>query len=454
MKKMLLFALLFALLPVFLHAQADFATGLHATRTGLEHWYSSGLFHLTGIPFSNLGCKGCHGPSNADGSSYQGSYAPSCVDCHPSGTFDKNALVQEQCLGCHVRQKTEIDLPGYSDVHRSAGLKCWDCHRASEIHGDGSPYLSLLDTGAIKTDCSDCHSSLPARHANNDPHNGALHCTACHTETVISCYSCHFESQVDAGKDRAFRTIDGFIFLLNRAKDGKVGTGTFQSITYAGKSFVAFAPSHSHIITGSGRRCVACHQNLGGKVPAIEQYNNTARIKIASWNSSDSSLDWIRGVIPLPVDYMTTVSMDFLSYNGSTTDPVVSTKNWSLVSGSWDAQHLLFGTPLTREQMTRLGFALTDAGSTAQPLDLNLWEITPHPVTGPATIKFRLPAQATVSLKLYDQRGRIVRTLSSSVQEAGVHTWTYELSGLPAGLYYCVLIAGQQQRVRKMLVLR
>jgi hypothetical protein len=420
----------------------------------MEHWYTSGFFQLSGIPYGSLSCGGCHGPTDADGNPYAGSYAPACIDCHPGGTFDKNALSQDQCLGCHSRQKTEIGLAAYADVHREHGLKCWDCHRASEIHGDGTEYVSVLEAGALKTDCVDCHATLPAGHESNDPHAGALHCSACHTESVISCYSCHFESQVQAGVNRPQRVIDGFVLLVNREKDGKVGTGTFLGVTYEGKSFAAFAPYHGHLVTSAGRHCPACHQNMGGQVEAIAQYNATGRIRLATWDAASGMLDWLRGVIPLPADYASSVSMDFLRYDGDVRDPVALSANWSLVSPSWDGQHMLFGSPLSPGQMEKLGFVLTATDDLTHPGDIALLGIAPNPARDAATIRYRLPVRATVSLLLFDRAGRCVRAIESVTRDAGTYSHRTDARDLPAGMYFCVLEACGQRVVHKLLVLR
>ena len=114
--------------PVLALAQpANFGTSLHATRAGKNYWYSAangGYEALTNIPIEQLGCIECHGPTDADGNPYPAEFpGASCIDCHNSTDM---AVSQDQCYGCHGRQATEVKL-GISDVHRDAGLVCWDC---------------------------------------------------------------------------------------------------------------------------------------------------------------------------------------------------------------------------------------------------------------------------------------------------------------------------------------
>ncbi len=445
---------LFLLATVDAAAQADFPTSLHATRAGMAHWYDQGFKLLTGLDIAELGCTSCHGPADADGNAYTGAYQPTCVDCHPSGNFSRSALRQERCFGCHDRQATEIDA-GLPDVHRSAGLQCWDCHKATEIHGDGIVRNSFLEIGGLTTDCSDCHVNLPAGHASNDPHGGKLHCTSCHTSTVISCYNCHFESQVEQRIKRPKEVISGFVLLVNRDKDGKVGTGSFQSMTYQGKSFAAFGPSHSHTIMKQGRRCAVCHFNMGGQNEAIAVYNSTGRIPLASWNAGDSTLSWMKGVIPMPVDYQRAVTMDFLTYNGNAADPAGESKNWSRIGTQWDAAHMLFATPLTPVQMEKLGFVLASVSRLdGAAEEYSLQQNHPNPFIGATTIRYSISHEAAVQLTVHDALGRCVKSVFTGRQRAGNYEATLDARGLEPGVYFCRLQADGAFRTTKMLLLR
>ncbi len=376
MKKLVLLLLgcvvLVAVLPCF--SQVDFLNSLHATRYGKTFWYSAdtsltgaampGFEQFTNIPITDdrLGCLGCHPEDNLDasGDPYPVPYpGASCKDCH---AIKYNFVVEEdQCYGCHTRQRTVTEKLNYADVHRDAEnpLKCWDCHDQTEFHGDGVAYKSIFEPGAIKVSCADCHSESTGTmpdHSSYDPHNGKLDCDACHMKSELVCYNCHFESQVEAQLKRPKQPIHDFIILGNNKKTGKVSGIGFQSLTYQGKAFVAFGPAHSHTITAQGRICSDCHANMGGQLEAIQQYNSTGEIKFAWWNDSDSTLSWIHGVIPFPEDFESSFKMDFLTYNGNPDDPVTSSKNWSAIGKDQpDGYQLLFAEPLTTEQMRKLG---------------------------------------------------------------------------------------------------
>jgi hypothetical protein len=339
-----------------------FPISLHATRAGKAHWYGAangGFEKWTGIGIERLGCKDCHGATNADGEPYPMPYpGPSCVDCHASAD---NAVRQNQCLGCHGRQSAEALRMKLPDVHRDAGMVCWDCHTGDDLHGDGTTYPSLLAAGAIKADCSDCHpdDALPEEHVEHDPHEGAVHCTSCHSKTVISCYNCHLESQAEGGVKRAMQEISDFVMLVNRSKDGAVHPASFQSLTHGGNAFVAFGPYTPHATTRQGRSCGECHVNQGeAGNAAISHYNSTGEIRFVSWNADKRTLEWMRGVVPIPEDYRTTLKMEFMTFNGDpASKPGPNAGAWSPIGkDTWDGSQMFFATPLTREQMTALGF--------------------------------------------------------------------------------------------------
>ena len=142
-------------LPTASPAQSDFDTSLHATRAGKAYWYAAengGFEAFTGIPIAVLGCQECHGPTDANGNAYEGPYpGMDCHDCHATDT--DWSVSQSQCYGCHGRQRMEAFGLGLTDVHRDAGMVCWDCHSDGDLHGDGTEYISMLEPGATDADC-------------------------------------------------------------------------------------------------------------------------------------------------------------------------------------------------------------------------------------------------------------------------------------------------------------
>jgi len=462
--------LLFLIISCFIVSEISaqpqfFSSSLHKNRSGKPYWYNTvqnggtgGFEILTGVPMThpNMGCVQCHGSNDANGNPYS-TYDPSCSDCHKTDmTVDQN-----QCFTCHSRQGAEITVHLYSDVHRTADMKCWACHKSQDMHGDGTTYNSMLEPGAVKAACEDCHiagtTTLPS-HASWDPHNGKLDCDACHAQAVISCYNCHFESQVEHHLKRPKQQIKDFVILGNITKKGKVGVLSFQSLSYQGHTWVAMAPYHPHNIKKEGRVCTDCHANFGGQIDAISDYNADGIMQFAKWNSSDSTLTWLKKIVPLPMDYKRSFKMDFITFNGDPGSPVVASKNWSFVKGEADGFQLMYATPLSVEQMQKLGFNTTwvsvEEKTNEIPNGFSLEQNYPNPFNPSTTIKYSIPEVSFVSLKVYDAIGNLVETILEKEQNSGVYTVQFDGTKLASGIYYYQIKTPKFTQTKKLMLLK
>jgi hypothetical protein len=379
-KLILLLSTIFVMGYIFpILSQANFSTSLHALRGGKPYFYNKvenggtvGFETLTNVSIAGLGCVQCHDATDANGVAYPSPYVPGCADCHATNTAPfPGPVTQTDCLGCHGREAAVINL-GLADVHRTAGKTCMFCHKDNDMHGNGTTYNSMFESGAITADCSNtgCHEGHIHTNPSVDPHAGKLHCTSCHSSTNLACYNCHFETVVATSNHlrRAQRQIKDFVFLVNRTKDNKVHTASFQSLSYQGQTWVTIGPSSAHTIVKTGARtCVDCHQNFGGNIPAITDYNADGIMKFGTWNTSDSTLSWTKGIIPIPSDWLRSFKLDYITYNGNTSDPLVLSKNWSLIDDVTDGSHMLYATPLTNSQMAKIGM---DTSWTVVPVEL------------------------------------------------------------------------------------
>lgn len=84
---------------------------------------------------------------------------------------------------------------------------------------------------------------------------------------------------------------------------------------------------------------------------------------------------------------------------------------------------------------------------------------SPSPAQVSSTLRYALPRTADVTLVIYDSSGRRVRILVHGTRTAGEHAEKWDLSddsghGAGAGIYFAQLTAGDQNLVRRIVVMR
>ncbi len=309
-----------------------FLSSLHYTAKGMGYWYdkaNGGLEIISGVPYSNLGCKNCH--------------VPGCDRCHKAEkdkTFkysSEAAKNQTMCLECHAREQAIIGIDRAAkqeDVHFAKGMKCMDCHSSREMHGDGKEYVSLKEPGAMDTKCEKCHSSVKPTDSHK-VHGGKLDCKACHVRHVVSCTNCHFDTLVKEGK-RVAIPVSGWVFLINY--EGKVTSATMQNFVVKGnKTFFMFAPHMSHSVMKEGRKCDVCH--------GTEIMKQVQKGKVTLTWLEEGKVKNLKAIIPVAegVDYQ-------CIYQDLKEGKWIPIKNPAIPIYHYAA----FGKPLSKEQLGRL----------------------------------------------------------------------------------------------------
>lgn len=77
----------------------------------------------------------------------------------------------------------------------------------------------------------------------------------------------------------------------------------------------------------------------------------------------------------------------------------------------------------------------------------------PNPFNSATIIPFEISKKSFVRMALYDMRGRLVKTLTSKFFEAGTHEIKINIAELASGIYFYELIADQNSKKKKMIVL-
>jgi spore coat protein A len=90
------------------------------------------------------------------------------------------------------------------------------------------------------------------------------------------------------------------------------------------------------------------------------------------------------------------------------------------------------------------------AGVTDFSLDQNY----PNPFNPSTTINFTTPQDAQVTLKIFDVLGKEVGTLINQVVPSGNHEVQFDATGIPSGVYFYTLTAGNFVESKKMMLMK
>jgi photosystem II stability/assembly factor-like uncharacterized protein len=117
------------------------------------------------------------------------------------------------------------------------------------------------------------------------------------------------------------------------------------------------------------------------------------------------------------------------------------------VGAGWAVGDL--GTIIFRGQIAGIGEPLANA-----PSGVALLASHPNPFHRATTIGYALQSDSPVTLRLYDQQGRMVATLDEGLRTAGQHRLEWEPGDLAAGVYFYRLEAGSFSETRRMTLLK
>jgi len=78
----------------------------------------------------------------------------------------------------------------------------------------------------------------------------------------------------------------------------------------------------------------------------------------------------------------------------------------------------------------------------------------PNPFNPVTTIEFGVEQRTRVTVRLYDVRGREVRTLVDEERDPGLHSVVLNAAGLASGVYMCRMEAGTFVAERKLVLLK
>lgn len=90
--------------------------------------------------------------------------------------------------------------------------------------------------------------------------------------------------------------------------------------------------------------------------------------------------------------------------------------------------------------------------STTLPSQYSLEQNYPNPFNPSTTIEFSIPKPSYVTLKVFNVLGNEMATLVNGRIQPGIHSVRWNASGVPSGVYFCRLAAGEFSGARKLIL--
>jgi hypothetical protein len=88
------------------------------------------------------------------------------------------------------------------------------------------------------------------------------------------------------------------------------------------------------------------------------------------------------------------------------------------------------------------------------PAEYSLDQNYPNPFNPSTVIRFSIPVNSFVSLKVFDMLGREIAAIVSSPLSAGSHEFSFEGENISGGVYFYSIQAGDFRQTRKMLLVK
>ncbi|RKZ00373.1 MAG: hypothetical protein DRQ13_00565 [Ignavibacteriae bacterium] len=117
-----------------------------------------------------------------------------------------------------------------------------------------------------------------------------------------------------------------------------------------------------------------------------------------------------------------------------------------------DEIRALFAERLINWLSIPVGVEQTDP--TMMPVSFNLSQNFPNPFNPSTIIKYAVPEESPVSIKVFDLTGREVVTLVNEVKQPGTYELTFDAKKYASGVYIYQMISGDFVQVKKMSLLK
>ncbi len=193
--------------------------------------------------------------------------------------------------------------------------------------------------------------------------------------------------------------------------------------------------------------------------PQISRLTNSVADKIYTYASTSgnniliTAANFKDAIVPYTVD------LSSLPWDGSSTYYLTDLIDGNVVEIS-PSQRSSFSLNLSEYQAKIFYYGL-DSVTVSVPNESNfivkqfkLYQNYPNPFNPTTKIKYQIPKEEKVTLKVYDILGREVKTLVNEIRSEGIHEVEFNASTLASGVYFYRISAGNYSDIKKIVLLK
>jgi flagellar hook assembly protein FlgD len=112
----------------------------------------------------------------------------------------------------------------------------------------------------------------------------------------------------------------------------------------------------------------------------------------------------------------------------------------SLTSFGVDEQNELYITSFNG-RIYRFTPTVTSVEPKINPSEYSLEQNYPNPFNPSTVIKYNIPEESEVTIRIYDALGKEIDSITTGIQQKGSYQKTWNAKGLASGVYYVKMIA-------------
>jgi hypothetical protein len=142
-------------------------------------------------------------------------------------------------------------------------------------------------------------------------------------------------------------------------------------------------------------------------------------------------------------------SLGFVSGKGTTTE----VNNYTFTDKSVDAGNYSYRL-MQKDFDGTFAYSQEVEVEVSLPLEYSLEQNFPNPFNPTTTIRYAIPEDNFVSIKLYDVLGNEVITLVNEQQQAGRYEMLFNASSIASGVYYYQITSGNFNQTRKLVLMK